>query len=138
LPARTLVLDGEAMGVDEDELPRMFQDTMSAFGRRREGPAGHPGADLRSRFFDVLHADGEDLIDRPLTERLAALEAIAGRWRVPGVVTADPGEARRVLDESLATGHEGVMVKDAASTYDAGRRGGAWRKVKPVHTLDLV
>ena len=38
----------------------------------------------------------------------------------------------------LAAGHEGVMVKDAASTYDAGRRGGAWRKVKPVHTLDLV
>jgi ATP-dependent DNA ligase len=31
-----------------------------------------------------------------------------------------------------------VMVKDAASPYEAGRRGGAWRKVKPVHTLDLV
>ncbi|HEX6420364.1 MAG TPA: ATP-dependent DNA ligase [Acidimicrobiales bacterium] len=138
LPARALVLDGEAMGVDEDELPRMFQDTMSAFGRRREGPGGHPGAELRSRFFDVLHVDGDDLVDRPLTERLAALEAIAARWRVPGVVTTDPAEAQRVLDESLATGHEGVMVKDAASTYDAGRRGGAWRKVKPVHTLDLV
>ena len=138
LPARALVLDGEAMGVDEDELPRMFQDTMSAFGRRTEGPRGHPGADLRSRFFDLLHLDGDDLIDRPLTERLAALERVAGRWRVPGVVTTDAAEAQRVLDESLATGHEGVMVKDATSTYDAGRRGGAWRKVKPVHTLDLV
>ena len=30
------------------------------------------------------------------------------------------------------------MVKDLAATYDAGRHGGAWRKVKPVHTLDLV
>jgi DNA ligase-1 len=30
------------------------------------------------------------------------------------------------------------MVKDAGSTYEAGRRGGSWRKVKPVHTLDLV
>ena len=30
------------------------------------------------------------------------------------------------------------MVKDAASPYEAGRRGSAWRKVKPVHTLDLV
>jgi DNA ligase-1 len=138
LPARALVLDGEAMGVDEDELPRMFQDTMSAFGRRTEGPGGHPGADLRSRFFDLLHLDGDDLIDRPLTERLAALERVAERWRVPGVITPDPAEAQRVLDESLATGHEGVMVKDATSTYDAGRRGGAWRKVKPVHTLDLV
>ena len=30
------------------------------------------------------------------------------------------------------------MVKAADSTYDAGRRGKSWRKVKPVHTLDLV
>ena len=138
LPAAALVLDGEAMGVDEDELPRVFQDTMSAFGRSREGPDGFAGAALQSRFFDLLHLDGDDLIDRPLTERLAALERVAGRWRVPGVVTTDPAAAQRVLDESLATGHEGVMVKDATSTYDAGRRGGAWRKVKPVHTLDLV
>jgi DNA ligase-1 len=134
LPAERLVLDGEAVGVDEDELPRMFQDTMSAFGQED----GVAGAGLHSRFFDLLHLDGDDLIDRPLTDRLAALERVAGRWRIPGAVTSDPVEAQRVLDESLATGHEGVMVKDAASTYDAGRRGGAWRKVKPVHTLDLV
>ena len=30
------------------------------------------------------------------------------------------------------------MVKALDSTYDAGRRGGSWRKVKPVKTLDLV
>ena len=38
----------------------------------------------------------------------------------------------------LAAGHEGVVVKDLAAPYDAGRRGSAWVKVKPVHTLDLV
>jgi DNA ligase-1 len=43
-----------------------------------------------------------------------------------------------VFDESLRAGHEGVVVKDAASTYAAGRRGKAWRKVKPVRTYDLV
>ena len=37
-----------------------------------------------------------------------------------------------------AAGHEGVVVKDAASLYAAGRRGKAWRKVKPVRTYDLV
>ncbi|MGH9262723.1 MAG: ATP-dependent DNA ligase, partial [Acidimicrobiales bacterium] len=89
-------------------------------------------------FFDVLHLDGHDLIDRPLRDRLATLENLAGPWRIPGIVTADPAEAQRVLDEALAAGHEGVMVKDADSPYEAGRRGGAWRKVKPVHTLDLV
>ncbi|MEJ7563117.1 MAG: DNA ligase, partial [Ilumatobacteraceae bacterium] len=35
-------------------------------------------------------------------------------------------------------GHEGIMVKAIDSVYDAGRRGGSWRKVKPVHTFDLV
>jgi len=134
LPATRLVLDGEAVGVGEDELPRTFQDTMSAFGREDSVS----GAGLQSRFFDLLHLDGEDLVDRPLAERLVALERVAGPWRIPGVITADPAEAQRVLDDALAGGHEGVMVKDAASTYDAGRRGGAWRKVKPVHTLDLV
>ena len=134
LPVTALVLDGEAVGVGEDELPRVFQDTMSAFSQQD----GVAGAGLQSRFFDLLHLDGDDLIDRPLTERLAALERVAAPWRIRGTITADPAEAQRVLDESLAAGHEGVMVKDATSTYDAGRRGGAWRKVKPVHTLDLV
>ena len=135
LPATSLVLDGEAVGVGEDELPRTFQDTMSAFG---QDAAGGAGAGLESRFFDILHLDGDDLIDRPLTDRLAMLERVAGPWRIPGVITTDAAEAQQVLDEALAHGHEGVMVKDAGSPYEAGRRGGAWRKVKPVHTLDLV
>jgi DNA ligase-1 len=134
LPAESFVLDGEAIGVGEDELPQVFQDTMSQFGRQADGA----GAGLASRFFDLLHIDGVDLIDRPLRDRLATLERLAGPWRIPGIVTADPEEAQRVLDQALAAGHEGVMVKAAASTYEAGRRGGAWRKVKPVHTLDLV
>jgi DNA ligase-1 len=134
LPAHSFLLDGEAIGEGEDELPQMFQDTMSQFGRQADGA----GAGLASRFFDILHLDGDDLIDRPLRDRLATLENLAGPWRIPGIITADPAAAQRVLDEALAAGHEGVMVKDAASAYEAGRRGGAWRKVKPVHTLDLV
>ena len=42
------------------------------------------------------------------------------------------------MDEALDMGHEGVVVKDADSTYQAGRRGKGWLKVKPVDTLDLV
>ncbi len=63
---------------------------------------------------------------------------MAGAYRVPGVVTADAVTAQEVLDESLATGHEGVVVKAAGSRYEAGRRGKAWVKVKPVQTFDLV
>ena len=57
---------------------------------------------------------------------------------IPRRLTSDPAEGERVLEEALAAGHEGVVVKDAASPYVAGRRGKAWRKVKPVQTYDLV
>ena len=59
-------------------------------------------------------------------------------WLVPAIVTDDPVRATAFADEALANGHEGVMVKAITSRYEAGRRGSAWRKVKPVRTLDLV
>ena len=129
-----LVLDGEAIAFDEADRPRLFQETMSGVGRRTAGPE----VDTTALYFDVLHADGEDLIDRPLAERLEVLGRLVGSRRIPGALTQDPAEAQRVLDEALAAGHEGVMVKALSSTYQAGRRGKAWRKVKPVVTLDLV
>jgi DNA ligase-1 len=57
---------------------------------------------------------------------------------MPGVRGPDPDEAAAVLERALAAGHEGVVVKDLDAAYAAGRRGRAWQKVKPVHTLDLV
>lgn len=93
---------------------------------------------VASYIFDVLHVDGEDLLDRPLGQRLEILDRIAPGLRIPGVVTSDEKEAESVLDAALEAGHEGVVVKDVSSAYVAGRRGKAWRKVKPVNTYDLV
>jgi ATP-dependent DNA ligase len=88
--------------------------------------------------FDVLHVDGDDLLDTPLEERNAHLAVLAADLKIPGTFTSDGDEAQRVLDDALTAGHEGIVVKDAASLYAAGRRGKAWRKVKPVRTHDLV
>jgi DNA ligase-1 len=134
LPADSLVLDGEALTMTEDLRPRPFQDVMSRVGRR----TGEPSAAIGAHFFDCLHVDGEDLLDRPLLERLAALERVAGPYRIPGRVTDDPAAAEEVLRASLAAGHEGVVVKGATSAYEAGRRGKSWRKVKVARTFDLV
>ncbi|HWC12163.1 MAG TPA: ATP-dependent DNA ligase [Acidimicrobiales bacterium] len=132
VPARSFVLDGEALGLDEDAArPERFQDTMSRFG-------SHAPSTLAARFFDCLHVDGDDLLDRPLVERVAVLDRLAGPWRVPAIVTDDPRAASELFAGVVAAGHEGVMVKSADSPYEAGRRGGAWRKVKPVATFDLV
>ena len=137
LRCETVILDGETLTLDADGRPRPFQDTMSRFGS-----AGvlddDPSALLRPFFFDCLHLDGVDLIDRPLADRLDALASLAPEMRIPSVVNPTVEEAQRHLDAALAAGHEGVMVKSMAGPYAAGRRGKAWQKVKPVHTFDLV
>jgi DNA ligase-1 len=141
LPAEQLVLDGEGLTMTAEARPQPFQDTMSRVGRRQSvtpGVAHPPDGSVAPNFFDCLHLDGEDLLDRPLLERLAALERVAGPWRIPGEVTDDPVAAEAVLQAALAAGHEGVVVKGAQSLYEAGRRGKSWRKVKVARTFDLV
>jgi DNA ligase-1 len=134
LPAQRFVLDGEAIGVDDDARPIAFQDTMSDFSRDST-PARRV---LRAYFFDILHLDGEDLLDQPLRDRIAVLRRVAPDCTVPSVQTAAARDAATFFDGAIAAGHEGVMVKALASPYEAGRRGSAWQKVKPVTTLDLV
>jgi DNA ligase-1 len=131
LPVTQAVLDGEALWMS-DAGPGSFQQTVSQID------SGAPPEGIVTFLFDALHVDGEDLLDAPLHERAARLAAIAPELKVPSVVTSDPDAGQRVLEESLRAGHEGVVVKDAASPYAAGRRGKAWRKVKPVRTYDLV
>ncbi|MGI9577282.1 MAG: ATP-dependent DNA ligase, partial [Microthrixaceae bacterium] len=146
LPAT--VLDGEAIGEGADGRPAMFQDTVSdgtdsgdseSAGIETGAESGETaGWVMKAHWFDVLHHDGTDLLDEPLAARLTVLDAIAGHDRVESQETDDPSAAQSVLDASLAAGHEGVVLKDLGSPYAAGRRGKAWRKVKPVHTIDLV
>jgi DNA ligase 1 len=126
------------LGVNDDGRPDAFQNTISTFASDTEPERPTPGLTLSAYFFDVMHVDGIDLLDEPLTTRLAHLERIAGPNRIPGVITSTIDEAVQVQTRALALGHEGVMVKAANSTYEAGRRGSTWRKVKPVRTFDLV
>ncbi len=133
LPVESVVLDGELIGLGEDS-PEMFQDTASTFSSG--GESGR--VSLQTQFFDILHRDGVDLIDEPLTTRLGHLAEVAGGSAIEGITTSDPTIAEEFASRVLASGHEGVMVKSIDSPYAAGRRGKTWRKVKPVHTYDLV
>src|SRR5690606_20608266 len=99
MPAEQVVLDGEVLGVDDDARPQAFQDTMSAFGRDDAAGDG-----LLVRFFDVLHRDGVDLIDEPLTVRQEHLDAVVGPLAVPRTATADPAAAAAALEVALAEG----------------------------------
>jgi DNA ligase-1 len=139
LPLESVVLDGEAIALDADGRPRRFQQTMSRFGSKVKVEDVRKKVPLSPFFFDVLHLDGEDLIDRPARERLAALDArLPESVRVPRIETESAAEAQAFLEDALGRGHEGVMVKALDAPYEAGRRGAGWLKVKVAHTLDLV
>ncbi|HTE63367.1 MAG TPA: ATP-dependent DNA ligase [Solirubrobacteraceae bacterium] len=134
LPAHAIVLDGEAIALRDDGRPEPFQVTAARFGTRKAR-----SVPLASLFFDVLHVDGADLLDVPLTERTAVLERVVpAAHRIPRTVAGDAAAAQAAFDAAVAAGHEGVVVKALDAPYAAGRRGATWLKVKPVHTLDLV
>src|SRR5579859_233606 len=139
LPVRSVVLDGEVLSLRADGRPQPFQVSASRFGSRLDVERLRVALPLTPFLFDILHLDGEDLVDRPAAERHALLASIVPEaWRAPRIVTADVAEADAFLADTLAHGHEGVLVKALDSGYEAGRRGAGWIKVKPVHTLDLV
>jgi DNA ligase 1 len=139
LPVRSAVLDGELIALRPDGRPQPFQVTAGRLGSRLEVERQRLAVPLTLYLFDVLHVDGQDLIDRAGAERHALLAAMTPEaLRVPRTVTGDPPAAAGFLGDALARGHEGVLVKSLAAPYEAGRRGAGWLKVKPVHTLDLV
>ncbi|MFJ8228866.1 ATP-dependent DNA ligase [Streptomyces sp. NPDC094448] len=140
------VLDGEVIAVDGTTgRPVSFQRIASRVGSRADVTAARAALPVTPVFFDVLAADGEETLDLPGAERHAVLAGLlAEPQRVRRLVVPDPADpgglaaAESFLTDTLARGHEGVLVKALDAPYAAGRRGRSWLKVKPVHTLDLV
>ncbi len=141
LPAQRLVLDGEAIALDPSGR------AASLPGDRR--PHREPRRRRRAPRREVPLTS---VLLRPAARRRRATSSTGppgsgstgwprwcrrGRW-CPGAVTDDVAVARTLFAEVVAAGHEGVVVKDLDAPYAAGRRGAAWVKVKPRHTLDLV
>jgi DNA ligase 1 len=138
LPVTAAVLDGEAIALAADGRPLPFQVTGARIAGRRNVADLRAQVPLTAFAFDLLHRDGEDLLDRSGAERAAALAAVAPGLIVPRLSEPALADAEAFTADALACGHEGVMVKALGQPYEAGRRGAGWLKVKPVHTLDLV
>ncbi|MEV0274418.1 ATP-dependent DNA ligase [Hamadaea sp. NPDC050747] len=134
LPARELVLDGEALALDEQGRAHPFQITASLAATRSGAPGG-----LVAKFFDLLHADGHDYLDEPGHRRWAALASLLPEeLLIDRQVVTSTADAEAYFARAVREGNEGLVVKAVDAAYDVGRRGGAWVKVKPRHTLDLV
>jgi DNA ligase-1 len=133
LPGGDLVLDGEALTLADDGTPRPFQETASRTSARERSDRVHPF------FFDLLAHDGESLVQEPGRDRLARLDAVVpAEMRTSRLETDDPEAVAEFFTGAVASGQEGVILKRVDAPYEAGRRGSAWVKVKPRHTLDLV
>ena len=120
LNARSAVVDGEIVAVDESGRP-----SFQALQHR----AAHRGHAIVFYAFDLLHVDGEDLRRLPLGQRRTRLPEVLEKSGV--LLSAElPGTANQVIDAVQRLGLEGVIAKRRDSRYDAGQRSGAWVKLK--------
>jgi DNA ligase-1 len=139
IPARAVILDGEAIMLRASGAPYPFQETMSRFSSRREMRGDAAPVLLSAFFFDCLRRDDDDLIALPGRERYAALAQLLPASNItPRIVTSVASDAQAFYQDATSRGHEGVMVKAIDAAYDPGARSAAWLKVKRSHTLDLV
>jgi bifunctional non-homologous end joining protein LigD len=120
-----VVLDGELVVLDDDGIP-----SFQAIQEHTRAAA--------LMCFDVLRADGRDLMPLPWRDRRAVLErlGLAGdRWQTPSVVI---GDAKRAWDAAERLRMEGVVAKLVDSPYRPGRRSSEWRKVRRTVRQELV
>lgn len=138
---RSLILDGEVIAVTKDGGPRPFQALQARLGRSSPSASDRQDTPVAYVAFDLLF-DERPLLDRPFTERRAALEALPVRTNaLHPLDPAKPVEPQldALFHAARSRGHEGLMLKRTDAPYDAGKRGSAWRKVKrALATLDVV
>ncbi len=141
----TLVIDGELVPWREGSVLD-FASLQTRLGRVRPSKELLAEVPVVLVAFDLLHRGGEDLLEAPLRERRAALDALSLPERTgerilrSHLATAtSAGEVDRHFDDARARHNEGLMVKDPDSTYQPGRRGLGWLKLKKaLATLDCV
>jgi len=134
-----VILDGEALAVDDAGDPLPFQEVLRRFRRKHDVARMREEVAMEFRAFDCLHVDGTDLLDTPLLDRREQLTDILSDGVSPLTVVDDADAIADRETAALDAGHEGIMLKNPESTYTPGKRGQNWLKRKPdVETLDLV
>jgi bifunctional non-homologous end joining protein LigD len=139
LGMREAVLDGEIVAFDDkgrpsfERLQRRMHVTSPAAVRRLQS-----SIPVIYAIFDLLYLDGRSLLETPYRERreqLTRLELKGPAWQVP---TAHPGEGSHLYEATREQGLEGVIAKRLNSSYEPGRRSGAWLKIKHRQSEEFV
>ncbi len=140
LPGSFLV-DGEIVAWREGR-PDSFFRLQRRLGRKAPEPELLAEIPVAFVAYDCLAREGRPLFEQSWTARRTELEAIAPGSELlvsPVFQAGTPAELDRLFDEARRRGNEGLMLKRLDSTYQAGKRGRAWRKYKKaLATLDVV
>ncbi len=138
------ILDGELIAYAEGKRLTFF-DLQKRLGRKKVQGDLFLGAAIPVRFiaFDCLFHEAS-LIASPLEDRRAALVSLQLSVPFATVPVARPagtdlGSLEKEFKKAMSDDNEGLIAKNPSSTYQPGRRGQGWRKLKGVMpTLDCV
>jgi bifunctional non-homologous end joining protein LigD len=131
LPTDECVLDGEVVALDEQGRSS-FQLLQAREMEGRRTP-------IYFYLFDLLQLDGKSLVSLPLETRKSVLERLcAGAGDPIRYSGAIGGDANQLLKEVQRRSLEGIIGKVRSSVYEAGRRSGAWIKLKCVNEQEFV
>ncbi len=131
LPCAECVIDGEVVAIDEEGR--------SSFQLLQSYDMDGGTTPLYYYVFDLLQLEGKNLTGLPLTIRKETLRQLCANVPDPIRYSGELGtNARALLEEVQRRGLEGIVGKQAQSFYEAGRRSGAWIKLKCVSQQEFV
>ncbi|MBT9331151.1 ATP-dependent DNA ligase [Paracidobacterium acidisoli] len=164
-----VILDGEILAWNaaaQRALP--FSSLQQRIGRKRVTEQMREQIPVVFMAFDLLYGNSELQLEQPLRQRRTLLENFLAThgpvtaeavqrgqaslfapetaqpffprlMLAPATPLASAEQLDRAYSEARNRGNEGVMLKSLASTYQPGRRGLAWLKLKrELATLDVV
>jgi DNA ligase D-like protein (predicted ligase) len=133
--ARDLLLDGEVVAYDGAQTS--FSRLQQRLGVRNPSPEEVAAYPVVFCVFDVLLVDGDDLRDRPLSDRRVRLEAAIAPSPALQLSEAWHGDSQRRFAQACGAGWEGLIAKRAEAPYVSGRSRD-WLKLKCVWEQEFV
>ena len=137
-----LLIDAEIVALDEKGRPAGFQRLQGRIHLKgsRDVEQIDKAQPVALIAFDLLRDGDDDIRGLPLTERRARLEARIGRHLSDELRISEQaaGDGRALHERARREGWEGLIVKEACSPYQSGRRSPAWRKLKLLHEQEFV
>ncbi len=140
IPVKEFILDGEAIGIGKNGKSLPFQVLARRTTRRKDIEVLKKTIPVIPKFFDVIYLSGEETTAGSYTERWKTLADVVRnkKYLVTRGIPSTKSEAKKFLQDSLASGNEGLVAKLFDSPYQAGKRGNLWFKLKSSQTIDCV